>query len=244
MHDEPHPEPASAPRHGRRLSGRRAGARALLLSLVVVALLVGLLVVPSRDSRAGATAAAAQPPATEPGAGARLAVVGDSLVYMSATRLEAALAADGWRASVQGDVGFTVADQLDKIVAAAAGHPDVAVIALGTNDAFHVTDGLQTLADTRRHVAEALAAVADVPCVVWVDVTTKAPGATWQSNARRVDRMIEDALAARPGGLVAHWDALSGAEPSWFLPDGVHHTDAGKDAYTALIASSVERCRA
>jgi lysophospholipase L1-like esterase len=229
-----------------RVRSRRVGARLAGLAVVGLALLGGMLVWQSQGPRLGAVAASPPPPSAStsapPGAAPRVMVVGDSLTFGAWRQLEESLAVDGWAPAVRGDVGYTVAHQMDLLRAVGEARPEAVVIALGTNDAFAVTDRRQTLSTTRADIDAALDAVADVPCVVWVDVTSHGPAATWRADTQRINAMIESAVAARPGASVAHWDALSVDRWEWFTADAVHHTAEGADAFADLIAASVMAC--
>jgi hypothetical protein len=181
----------------------------------------------------------------------RVAVVGDSLVHVIEDANQNLLVGDGWNASVTGVAGFTIRQQFDMLSKLAPTNPQVAVIALGTNDLREIDGRVQTWEGLQADARQALRIVANVPCVVWVGVSetagafihgTRHSTAGWAVNWH----VSNELFRARPkaGTAVwADWAAVSRNNPGYFLsPDDMHHTAAGKAAYSQLIRDSVRKC--
>lgn len=183
--------------------------------------------------------------------GPRVAVVGDSLTSWVTDRQNGALVGDGWSASVTGIPGFTIRDQFDMLEKVAASRPQVVVVALGTNDLRQIDAGTQTWGGLRADARRALSIVRNVPCVVWVGVTEQS-GA--YANGHRHDTagwavnwwLHTELRAARPDprqGVWVDWASASrGRQELFSAVDDVHHSEAGRDAYSRLLHEGVRAC--
>jgi lysophospholipase L1-like esterase len=118
----------------------------------------------------------------------------------------------------------------------AADDPAVAVIALGTNDAWleqltadEAIAGLETIVD----------ALADA-CLVMVTITESASAEGYDvAEAREINDSIEAAADE-----VVDWRRISTSEVGLLRPDDIHPTPAGAEVFAAAIADAVERCPA
>lgn len=179
------------------------------------------------------------------GSGPRVAVLGDSLMVASRQRLRSLL--DGHSLKVAaltgeglagGSISAAVGGGGMTEVAAtyAADDPAVAVIALGTNDAWleqltadEAIAGLETIVD----------ALADA-CLVMVTITESASAEGYDvAEAREINDSIEAAADE-----VVDWRRISTSEVGLLRPDDIHPTPAGAEVFAAAIADAVERCPA
>jgi lysophospholipase L1-like esterase len=49
------------------------------------------------------------------------------------------------------------------------------------------------------------------------------------------------ALAPAQGVRIADWDSYAADKPYWYAEDGVHHTEAGKEAFAAFVVDRTRR---
>lgn len=230
---------AAAPRQDRRV--------ALLLSVLLVALVAVALGLSS--GTVGATPR-------------KVAVVGDSITNQSSYALTEELGRHGYGAAVNGINGAGIAQMTPALVSAVSpgGGADVVVAALGTNNAFFAAMDDQRHEDLDRSVADldvAVRQITDGPddhayapsarCVVWVNVNDHTPVLDLPTNGARLNAAIADRLEAeRAKGrdvVLVDFASASRDQPGWFLPDGIHLTPTGQQAYARLIRQGVDRCR-
>ncbi len=191
----------------------------------------------------GTIALLARPDAAEPDPVATayldrsIAVVGDSLTVDADSQIRRVLAgAELTVDAVSGrpldrDSGIDAAPAIAK---AAAGRPEVLVVAIGTNDGGAGRDYVDQVAD----------AVDDVDpstCVVWVGPQRALPGGT---DLAPVTRAIAEVASEHPNLHLADWgDRLDGNEAAWQREDGVHLTTTGSWAFARVISDTIiTRC--
>jgi lysophospholipase L1-like esterase len=224
-------------RHGGRHDGRaRVGRRSVLLGGAGAVLLAACGVSTPRASDT-----TTELDATDSGDGPpRIAMVGDSITFMSTEPLRAGFTAQGLEVvTIDAQVGrrMTVgsAGQLypgtDVVrFIAADGAVDVWVVALGTNDVGQYDDA----AEYTEQVLSVVAEVPDSAPLVWVD--------TWHRDRREACELLNGVLrtvvGARPRSLVVDWFS-HGDDAGVVAPDGVHPTDAGTAVFAAVVAAGV-----
>jgi lysophospholipase L1-like esterase len=178
-----------------------------------------------------------QPPETP----ATVAMVGDSITFMSSEPLQVALAGTGLEVlAIDAQVGrrITVGDggrphPGTEIVAyiASSDPPDVWIIALGTNDIGQYGDAgefavqVQTLLDLLPATAP----------LVWVD--------TWDGDRLDATRLVNDTLRSVLGGrensVVVDWSS-HGDDAGVVADDAVHPTSDGSVVFGQVVAAGVE----
>lgn len=236
----PEEPPTAAPRQGRQV--------ALLLAVLLVAL-VALAPWLSMGGIGSATPR-------------KVAVVGDSITNQSSYAITEELGRHGYVASASGVNGAGIAQMTPALASAVSpgGGADVVVAALGTNNAFFAAMDDQRHEDLDRSIADlddAVRQVTDGPadgayapsarCVVWVNVNDHTPVLELPTNGARLNQAIADRLEAeRARGrdvVLVDFATASRDQPAWFLPDGIHLTATGQQAYARLIRQGVDRCR-
>jgi peptidoglycan/LPS O-acetylase OafA/YrhL len=126
--------------------------------------------------------------------------------------------------------GYTVAQQLID-----QGYHGCWVIALGTNDAADVAVGSNVGLAAR--IQRMMSLIGDQP-VMWVNVTSLlASGPYADRNMRQWDQDLLQACPNYPDMRVYDWAAV--AQPSWFIPDGIHYTPDGYAHRARLIADAL-----
>jgi lysophospholipase L1-like esterase len=178
-------------------------------------------------------------PTTAPPPPGSVAIVGDSLTVSAQEEITVALAAvgvvdvvfdaaEGRRINHATDgktSGVTAAEEL----AAAAGDPDVWVVALGTND----VPGFGP--DSYRTDIEAL--LAEIPPgapVIWVDAWIERR----IDETRAANTVLREVAAEHPGMTVVDWFQF-GDDPGVIIDDGIHLADAGQLRFAEQIAAAV-----
>ena len=116
-----------------------------------------------------------------------------------------------------------------------AGYRGCWVIALGTNDAANVANG--SAVDDAARINEMMS-VANGQPVMWVNTVTTATSGFWANpNEQAWDRALTVAAARYPNMRIFDWSAV--AQPSWFLPDGIHYNSFGCAMRAQAIADAL-----
>jgi hypothetical protein len=111
------------------------------------------------------------------------------------------------------------------------------VFALGTNDAANVAVGSSVGLMAR---INEMMSVAHGQPVMWVSTRTLLPTGYWSSaNEQHWDKTLVRALARYPNMRIFDWSAV--AQPSWFLPDGIHYNSLGCAMRAKAIADALAR---
>lgn len=204
-----------------------------------------------RPARPGSTTTTSAPPAVSggfliedghTGEGPRVAVLGDSLTVQGHEELRAALPDVALRiAAVRGEGfasggysqrrGETIMRDAAADIGATA--PDVAVVALGTNDAW-TPDG--TLPEALQALDTIVADLGDA-CLVVVLVDPAAPAEDFDTAAAAEINARLEAVADE----VVDWGAVA-VEPGVLSDDGIHPTVAGQERWAEVVAEGVRAC--
>jgi hypothetical protein len=199
-----------------------------IIGAVVVGLLIALLGVglALRTTRARPSVPSAARVHASTGAGAAAAgvvggpvtVVGDSVLLDAAPYLESDL--PGVHVDGQVNLQFTDGVQLVAADRAAGTLGEVLVVALGTNGAVTPAE------------FDAMMQAADgVKRVVFVNVNVP------RSWAASVNAVLAAGVAGHRGvAVLADWNSLSAAHPTWFASDRVHLEPVGAKALADLVA--------
>lgn len=175
------------------------------------------------------------------GTGPKVVVLGDSIMVATAPELRDALPDHAVKvAAVRGEglaggplskvVGGSMTDVADSY---ASDDPEVAVIELGTNDAWLTDLALDAAVDAIEHMASAF----DDACLVVVTVTERSTADGYdRAEARQINRHLLEAADE-----VVDWDEI-GAAGGNLLDDGIHPTPAGTRALAAAVADAVASC--
>jgi hypothetical protein len=111
------------------------------------------------------------------------------------------------------------------------------VFALGTNDSANIAAGSATSQLAR--IGEMMSAAHGEP-VLWVNVRTTLESSSWSNaNEQAWDKALLIASHRYPNMRIFDWSAI--AQPSWFLPDGVHYNSLGCQLRAAAIANALTK---
>jgi hypothetical protein len=111
------------------------------------------------------------------------------------------------------------------------------VFALGTNDAANIAAG--STIDQQARINEMMSVAHGEP-VLWVNVRTTLTSGSWSNaNEQAWDKALLIASHRYPNLRIFDWSAI--AQPSWFLPDGVHYNSLGCQQRAAAIADALAR---
>lgn len=184
---------------------------------------------------------------------ASVVVLGDSLVFQSEQSLNGTetwitddLVANGLYGWVTGHTGLKVADAYPAVWNTPSRQgliPDVLVIALGTND-MHVDDATgqpPTTPEAARPLLRAWMAEVPAGCVKLIGPAESITGWGLDVTAPAWNVMLAEEAALHANATYVPWDPLlawteNGANP--------HMTQAGRDAYRALIVAEALDCLA
>jgi hypothetical protein len=98
----------------------------------------------------------------------------------------------------------------------------VVLIAVGNNGTI-----------TAPQFREIMGTVADVPKVIFVNVTVPRP---WQDANNAV---VAEGVAAYPNARLVDWHAASADRPDYFWDEGVHLNSRGSTLYVSLLTQAI-----
>jgi hypothetical protein len=175
---------------------------------------------------------------------ARLAMVGDSMTWTSVDTFKPALRANWWRPAIFSFPGVRTETMRDQVRAMAADRPDAFVVQLGGLDTLDIISGARSWAFEQAQLAGTIADIqgAGVPCVVWVGPNQAFDGGPIDAWSTAINDQIRYDLAARGAGVFSDWTTVSAGHPEYFVADGSHLTDVGKQGYIAMINASLRNC--
>ena len=107
--------------------------------------------------------------------------------------------------------------------------PDVVVIATGTNDSWEEIGPVQATS-----IDNALGALAENPCVVWVNVRREIG-----PNHVAWNQLLTEKASAAGNVRVADWDGYSDGHPESIHPDNVHLSDQGQVTYAKWLVDQM-----
>jgi lysophospholipase L1-like esterase len=204
---------------------RRLPPILMVLALAVVTLLAALSTAACSDSPARPT----------------VAVIGDSITFLSAAAIQAGLTAHHDHVLITGRIGYTAAQLAPDVADFARHNPQVVLFELGTNDVTQSPAGVtsaaayeQTMAGYRRDFPHA--------CLIATTVGSHRPGATaLNAMAAQINTWLKATFTQ-----VVDWDAYEWAnrQAGHVLVDGdfIHPNAAGQAALGALDQAAVTRC--
>ena len=225
--------PGIARRHRRRLAFPRLAFPRLAWAGLAWAGLVGTVAVALVAAACTPARANVAPERASAKVRGTVVLTGDSLTVGELGSLPPAAEARGIRLTIAAQVGRTTAagtaalkDVYD--------HPDLVVVALGTNDATADLTGV----DADAMIDAALAVVdADIP-VLWLTIY-RYPQSPGGLAADRFNLALRRAANRHPNLAIADWRAYLVGHLDLLAPDGVHLTDAGYVARTGWLVGQI-----
>jgi hypothetical protein len=154
----------------------------------------------------------------------RVFVVGDSVMQGAAPYLGDLL--EGWSVIADTRVGRFIDEANRVIVKRRKDIGEIAVLNLGNN-----YNGDE--AAFAQQVDFALAALADVQHVIWVNV------GEFEDDRAQVNDVVAKAAASHPNVTIVDWNSWWEQDPSLTGGDHLHLTPDGAQAYARLIASAI-----
>lgn len=188
---------------------------------VALLFFVGLFTVPQEQKPPGLF-----PPTTSPGVGPRVAIVGDSLTFAieREEKLTSALQSRGYSTAISATAGAR-AEHLP-LVTWPAPHPEVLVVALGSNG----NDPLETMGHIDAHALQYPDA-----CLVLVGINATAPSLA-------LDAPALNAMLRSRADVFVDWASTAREFQEYLISDKVHLTPAGEDAYRQAFIDAVGDC--
>ncbi len=125
---------------------------------------------------------------------------------------------------------FTVAEEI-----AATGYRGCWVVDMGVNDAANIAAGSRVSAPQR---IQRMMSVIGAQPVMWVAVKTLVPSGPYaETNMAAWNAALLRACASYPNMRVMNWAGL--AQPSYYIPDGIHYNTPGSAVLAAAFATSL-----
>lgn len=155
-----------------------------------------------------------------------VAVVGDSITYMSGPYIESSLRGDGYR--IDATTGYWMAQMYPAIQQVLPTSPSAWVVELGTNDARF--GNANWSADFSKEVN----ALAAQRCVVLVTVNPRL-----DSIATGIDQAIASTVAGQSNFHSLDWGNIEWQRPKWVAPDGIHPGPQGSAELAKLMRLTV-----
>ena len=200
----------------------------------------GIDVGPGEDKLLGCRAALVIPPYEGKPGGEKVAVLGNSIVALSAEEIPRALN-DAYQSSVMGESGFTIEQLLPLAARYAATNPAVAVIEAGSNDAGR-TDVPWSSDDELNIEGQMIQRFPAARCIVWVNIKSNGPNGTFNDHAVELNDGLLTWQAREPRLIVLDWDGVTADHPEYFYADAIHPNQAGQDLMAELIRTAVDGC--
>jgi hypothetical protein len=211
------------------MTAPKACRKALVGLGLAGSLLVGFAAVPAAARQISCPATTAHCTLSVNGGNARghtVAVVGDSITYMSGLYIESSLRGDGYR--IDATSGYTMALMYPAIQQLLPTSPAAWVVELGTNDARFGTPSWS--ADFSKEVN----ALASQRCVVLVSVNPRLG-----SIAVSLDQAIASTVAGQSNFHELDWGDIEWQHPRWVAPDGIHPGPQGSAELAKLMRLTV-----
>ncbi|MCU1496600.1 MAG: peptidoglycan-N-acetylmuramate O-acetyltransferase [Acidimicrobiales bacterium] len=191
-----------------------------LVAVLAVTLLAGLV---------AATAGPGRRIAAPPGAARkRVLIIGDSVMQGAAPQFP--LAMPDRQVTVDALVNRSTIQGVDVANRHGTGY-DVVVVQLGTNDGG-------SMAVYQPRVEKMLAALANVPLVIWLTIREVRPYYGAANN------LIRSLLPTHPNLAVGDWNAVANQHPEVFSGDGLHLKGQGPNLMAFFVANLVSEIRA
>ena len=187
-----------------------------------------------------------------PGDTERVAVAGDSQIYMAEhgtgdlinlplAMLSSRITESGYQTSTSNMIGATTKD-LNTLEPWPEPGPDITVTALGVND-MHIDPNtgrrVVSLAAAKANLSQYLDRV-DADCDVLVTIPETSPWGL-DKSAPAWNRFVAHKAVAENGVLIP-WHTAVKDHPEYLTFDGVHATFEGQDAYRTLIVQAIDNC--
>ena len=162
-------------------------------------------------------------PASGPGAGRRVVVIGDSLTRESRPMLERSLRASGWNPTIRCFGGKRLDWALEQVKDQRAwrGLPDQIVIAMGTNDMRWIDRTV-----TKRRINEVLKSLGPRRDVIWVNLYGGNGDRFSKDKQRWFNRTLNSFGAKYPNLRILEWDSIA-VRQGVALVDALHYTKSG-----------------
>jgi lysophospholipase L1-like esterase len=160
----------------------------------------------------------------------RVLVIGDSITQLSRDQIAEELARFGWKPTIEARSGTNIEQWSSRAHALAQfARPEVAVVELGTNERGDESTVGSAIDDLMRGLA-------GVRTVLWLNVQDRNVIPP-QRNA--VNAALVSATARWPNLQVLDFDSYFASRAAWHAPDGIHPSDAGKEAVARFISGAL-----
>ncbi len=170
----------------------------------------------------------------------RVAIVGDSITFLSTDDIVNQLHAAGDDPTVVGRIGRSAFEVESDVHAAAATKPAVMLFELGTNDVTRSDAGLGSAADYETWMRRYISEFPD-SCLIATTVSSHRPSPTMDVTARTINAWLHTMFTH-----VVEWDDYEWAQRQQHVAlvedDEVHPNPVGQAALAKLDRAAVESC--
>jgi len=170
----------------------------------------------------------------------RVAVVGDSITFLSTADITAQLTGAGYDPDVVGRIGRSAAEVDDDVTSASRTQPAVILFELGTNDVTRSDNGTGSAAEFERWMTRY---IAEFPhsCMIATTVSSHRPSTKMDRAAREINAWLHDHFRH-----IVEWDSYEWSQRQNGIaivePDEVHPNAAGQAALGRLDLAAVKDC--
>lgn len=167
-------------------------------------------------------------PASGPGAGRRVVVIGDSLTRESGSMLERSLRGSGWNPTIRCFGGKRLDWALEQVRDQRAwrGLPDQVIIAMGTNDMRWIDRSV-----TKSRINRVLKALGSQRDVLWVNLYGGNGDRFSKEKQRWFNRTLSTFVTKYPNLTILEWDSIA-ERKGVTLADALHYTKRGYELRT------------
>jgi lysophospholipase L1-like esterase len=170
----------------------------------------------------------------------RVAIVGDSITFLSTDDITTQLQGSGYEANVVGRIGRTAAEVDSDVTTISELQPAVVVFELGTNDVTRSDRGTGSPSDFERWMTKYIAEFPN-SCQIATTVSSHRPSTKMDSAAREINAWMHTHFRH-----VVEWDSYEWSQRQNGIaivePDEVHPNAAGQAALGRLDLAAVKDC--
>lgn len=175
-----------------------------------------------------------------------VAVIGDSLVFLSTPELQTQLSAKYPNPDIQAVLGITIDGMRPNIEQIhTAKHPDAVVVALGSNDARYMvntatpTEAEVQLQNSLAQQGAVLDTLSDTPCVIWVGVQEHNTALNLKVWGPQLNAGFRTNVNQHANAHFLEWESVMSSHSDWQASDDLHFSPAGNAGYATTISSAI-----
>ncbi len=170
-----------------------------------------------------------------------VAVIGDSITFLSSRDIQAGSDRAGYRLLITGRIGYTAARLAPDVADFARQHPSVVLFELGTNDVTQSTTGATSAAAYEQVMSGYLRDFGHA-CLIATTVSSHRGDAIEDATATAINRWLRAHFTHVVDWDTYEWDARQAGHLLVETTDYVHPNDAGQQALADLDLAAIQSC--